>query len=74
MGETTWSQEDAEYIIRFFNKQDVEVGKIWFCMDDCGMTYAIPTTTRMKSGGLSNIGNKKLSDLFNEINKNSDLQ
>lgn len=42
-GETTWNKGEAEYIVRFFDLNNYEIGKIWFCIDCCGMTYSILT-------------------------------
>jgi hypothetical protein len=65
-GETTWSIEDSEYILRFFDENENEIGKIWICLEECGMTKSIPFSPNMKYGGLSKIGREKIKDLLND--------
>ena len=66
-GETTWALSEAEYIIRFFNTQEEEIGKVWLCLEDCGMTKSIPFSPRMKFGGLSEVGKEKIKAILNNI-------
>ncbi len=40
--ETTWEVAESEYILRFYNKEDKEIGKIWLCLKGCVMTKSIP--------------------------------
>lgn len=67
--ETTWQLNEAEYILRFYNKDNKEVGKIWICIDDCGMTKSIPFSPNMKFGGLNKKGRKKIVEILKSINK-----
>jgi hypothetical protein len=64
-GETTWSKEDSEYILRFFDEKENEIGKIWLSIKDCGMTESIPFSPNMKYGGLSKVGKENIEDILN---------
>jgi hypothetical protein len=68
-GETTWTINESEYILRFYDYKNKEIGKIWLCMTDCGMTESIPFSPNMKFGGLSFIGRDRLTKMINEIYK-----
>ncbi len=65
--ETTWGIEESEYIFRFYNRQNKEIGKIWLCLEDCGMTKSIPFSPNMKYGGLSQMGIERIKKLLNRI-------
>ncbi|WP_430399988.1 hypothetical protein [Flavobacterium sp.] len=65
-GETTWNVEEAKYILRFFDENENEIGKIWICIDGCYMSKSIPFSPNMKYGGLSKIGREKIKDLLND--------
>lgn len=65
-GETTWSLDESKYILRFFDEKEVEVGKIWLCLEDCGMTKSIPFSPNMKYGGLSKSGKEKIKEILND--------
>ena len=65
-GETTWSLDESEYILRFFDENEVEVGKIWLCLEGCGMTKSIPFSPNMKYGGLSKSGKDKIKEILND--------
>ncbi len=67
--ETTWKLNAAEYILRFFDNKNTEIGKIWICIDDCGMIKSIPFSPNMKFGGLNTNGRKKIAEILNGINK-----
>jgi hypothetical protein len=69
-GETTWSLKESEYILRFFDSQDNEIGKVWLCIEGCGMTESIPFSPNMKFGALSTIGRTKLNKLLMRILEN----
>ena len=58
-GETTWSYRESEYILRFYSDGKI-VGKIYLCLDKCGMTETRPFTPNVKFGGLTDDGQKKL--------------
>lgn len=64
-GETTWGLYDAEYFIRLYNSNDQVVGKIHFCLTDCGNIYARPFSPSMKFGMLSTTGLVKINKLIN---------
>ena len=68
-GETTWYISESEYIIRFYNEKNEEVGKVWLCMEGCGMTESRPFSPNMKFGGLSEVGKAKMNELLNKVNK-----
>jgi hypothetical protein len=55
-GETTWNISESEYYFRLYNQENKVVGKIYFCMDKCGMTSSIPFCPSMKFGALSEVG------------------
>lgn len=65
--ETTWGIKESNYFFRFFNKDDKEIGKLWVCHENCGMTEMKPWIPTTKYGGLSEIGKSKLAELVNEI-------
>ena len=65
--ETTWSLRESEYILRFFDEDDSEIGKVFLCLKGCGMTESLPFSPNMKFGGLSEIGEKKLNVLLKQI-------
>ncbi len=65
--ETTWDVTDAEYILRFYNSRGHQIGQIWLCTDDCGMTHSIPFSPNMKYGGLSEPGTERLKRILNKI-------
>ena len=65
--ETTWDLSDSEYILRFYNKENKEIGKVWLCLKDCGMTESEPFSPNMKYGALSKVGKKNLDFILNEI-------
>ena len=67
--ETTWNLNEAEYILRFYNSNDKEIGKVWLCLKDCGMTKSIPFSPNMKFGGISEIGKIKITKILDEIMK-----
>lgn len=66
-GETTWEVAESEYILRFYNKEDKEIGKIWLCLEGCGMTKSIPFSPNMKYGGLSQKGRENISRILTKI-------
>jgi hypothetical protein len=66
-GETTWEVAESEYILRFYNKEDKEIGKIWLCLEGCGMTKSIPFSPNMKYGGLSESGKEGVEKIINTI-------
>lgn len=65
--ETTWSINESEYIIRFFDEDDNEIGKVFLCLKGCGMTKSLPFSPNMKFGGLSDFGMKKLLGIINRV-------
>lgn len=66
-GETTWNVMESEYILRFFDKKQNEIGKIWLCLEGCGMTKSIPFSPNMKYGGLSKSGKVRLKKILDKI-------
>ena len=67
--ETTWNTNEAEYILRFYNNEELEIGKIWLCIKECGMTKAYPFSPNMKYGALSSIGKFRLEQILTSIEK-----
>lgn len=67
-GETTWSYRESEYILRFFNDGKI-VGKIYLCLDKCGMIETRPFTPNVKFGRLTDTGQKKLESMLNDNQK-----
>ncbi len=63
-GETTWALSESDYIIRFYNKKNSEIGKVWVCINGCGMTFSKPFSPNMKYGGLSEIGYEKIQAIL----------
>jgi hypothetical protein len=66
-GETTWSLNEAEYILRFYNSENEEIGKVWFCLEGCGMTKSIPFSPNMKFGGISQVGKVRIAEILKLI-------
>lgn len=64
-GETMWKISESEYYVRLYNSDNKVVGKIYFCLDDCGMTSARPFCPAMKFGGLSATGLDYINNLIN---------
>jgi hypothetical protein len=62
-GETTWLHSDSQYILRFYNEDKI-VGKIYLCLDKCGMIDTKPFTPNIKFGGLTNEGQKRLESII----------
>lgn len=60
-GETTWNLNEAEYIVRFFDKKNDNIGTVWLCINDCGMTCSKPFSPNMKFGALSKSGREKIN-------------
>ncbi|MEY3198996.1 MAG: hypothetical protein RJA13_954 [Bacteroidota bacterium] len=54
--ETTWDISESEYYFRLYNQENKVVGKIYFCIDKCGMISSKPFCPSMKFGALSEIG------------------
>ncbi|WP_196886839.1 hypothetical protein [Aureivirga sp. CE67] len=63
---TSWKIPDAEYIIRFFDKNKEEIGKVWLCLNDCEAVKSIPFSAKMKFGSLSEIGKKKIISILEQ--------
>lgn len=68
--ETTWSLDESEYILRFYDGNKKLIGQIWICLEGCNMTFADPFTPNMKYGGLSKEGAEKIKTLLEkQLNK-----
>lgn len=63
-GETSWAISESDFILRYYDSSDMEIGKVWFCLDDSIMTFSIPFTPNMKFGSLSKNGVEKLETLL----------
>jgi hypothetical protein len=68
-GETTWQLNESEYYCRLYNSDGKVAGKIYFCLDDCGMTSSKPFSPSMKFGGLSAKGITYIQQLFSDKTK-----
>lgn len=68
-GETTWGLSEAEYFVRLYNTEDKVVGKIYFCLADCGHIDARPFSPSMKFGMLSTTGLDKINNLINDTDQ-----
>ncbi|MDY0931693.1 hypothetical protein [Chryseobacterium sp. CFBP8996] len=68
-GETTLQTSESEYFFRLYNDKNKVIGKIYFCLDGCGMTRSIPTCPAMKFGGLSKKGQQQIEKLINDKTK-----
>lgn len=64
---TTWNVTESEYILRFYNKENKEIGKIWLCLEGCKMTESEPFSPNMKFGGLSEAGTNNFKFILNQI-------
>jgi len=62
--ETTWSLDESEYILRFYDYNNEVIGKIWICLKDCGMTESIPFAPTMKFGALTETGRKQIEKII----------
>ena len=67
-GEITWEINESEYFFRLYDSKNRVIGKIFFCLDGCGMTHPIPKCPSMKFGGLSSIGLDKIKVMLNNQN------
>jgi hypothetical protein len=67
--ETTWQTSESEYFFRLYNDKNNVIGKIYFCLDGCGMTSSMPTCPAMKFGGLTEKGQKQIERLINDKTK-----
>ncbi len=68
-GETTWGLHEAEYFIRLYNAKNEVVGKIYFCLANCGHVYARPFSPSMKFGMLSASGLDKITQFIKNKNQ-----
>ncbi len=68
-GETTWQLNESKYYCRLYNADGKVAGKIYFCLDDCGMTSSRPFSPAMKFGGLSTKGLNYILQLFSDKTK-----
>ncbi len=59
-GETTWGDNDIDYIFKFYNESGQLVGKVDVCYHDCRMVKSKPFTPNMKYGELSIEGVERL--------------
>ena len=66
--ETTWSIQDADYILKFYNNGKL-VGKVWLCLTGCGMISTHPFTPNTKFGGLTIEGKRILESILNDHTK-----
>ncbi|WP_300688772.1 hypothetical protein [Chryseobacterium sp.] len=64
--ETTWQVNDSEYYFKLYNDDNEVVGKIYFCLEKCGMTSSKPFCPAMKFGGLSEKGKNQIEKLIND--------
>ncbi len=64
LGETTWGVNESEYLLRFYNSSGKVIGKLYLCLDQCGMTASNPFCPAMKFGGLSPMGLKKIKSFI----------
>jgi len=64
--ETTWQASDSEYYFKLFNNKNLVIGKIYFCLEKCGMTNSKPFCPAMKTGGLSEKGKKQIEKLIHD--------
>jgi hypothetical protein len=62
--ETTWQTNESEYYCKFYNDKNEVIGKMYFCLDKCGMTSSKPFCPTMKFGGLSEKGQKFIEQLI----------
>jgi hypothetical protein len=67
-GETTWTYRESEYILRFYNNDRI-VGKVYLCLEGCGMTDTKPFTPNVKFGGLNDEGQTELESIINDNQK-----
>ncbi len=65
-GETTWQLSESKYYCRLYNADGEVAGKIYFCLDACGMTSSRPFSPIMKFGGLSTKGLNYIQQLFSD--------
>ena len=59
-GETTWDLNESEYFLRFYSSSGKVIGKLYLCLDKCGMTASNPFCPAMKFGALSSAGLEKI--------------
>lgn len=66
--ETTWNSSESEWYIKCYNMQNRVVGKMYFCLKDCGMSKSIPFCPAMKFGGLSQNGQHWIENFIAQNN------
>ncbi len=68
-GETTWQTSESEYFFRLYNEESKIIGKIYFCLEKCGMTCSEPFCPTMKFGRLSEKGQQEIENFINDKTK-----
>ena len=66
--ETTWTERESEYILRFYYRNQV-VGKIYLCLEGCGMINTRPFTPNVKFGALTEEGRRELESILADEEK-----
>jgi len=59
-GETTWSDEDVDFIFKFYDNKNRLIGKVDMCYNECGCVRLKPFSPNMKYGQLSHFGHEQL--------------
>lgn len=67
--ETTCESNESEYYCRLYNGEGKVVGKIYFCLNDCGMTFSKPFSPAMKFGSLSAEGLTHIKQFLSDKTK-----
>jgi hypothetical protein len=67
-GETTWGLNEADYFIRLYNSKDKVVGKIYFCLANCGHIETRPFSPTMKFKMLTQKGFDFITKLIEDKN------
>lgn len=66
-GETTWGDEDIDYIFKFYDSKNRLIGKIDLCYNDCGMVRSKPFSPNMKYGELTVKGEELLFKIIYKL-------
>jgi len=59
-GETTWGDNDIDFIFKFYDSKNRLIGKVNMCYHDCGMVKSRPFSPNMKYGQLTHYGHEAL--------------
>ena len=66
--ESTWTHQDSDYILRFYYRGRT-IGKVYLCLEECGMIHTRPFTPNIKFGALTDEGRRELESIIADEEK-----